>query len=86
MFDAPMPPPVNPPALVRRWCDANGCYVVRGVVNPIPNAPQAAPMPMPAAVEAMPFPRVRAVTEFVFRPFRNILIFAKTHRPRIFFK
>lgn len=48
-MDAPMPKPVDPPAIVRRWCDANGCYVVRGYVNPPAVVPKEAPMPMPSS-------------------------------------
>jgi len=86
MFEAPMPPPANPPAIVRRWCDANGCYVVRGFVNPPATVPTEAPMPMPQAHAPMPAPRLKAFAEAVARPFRNFFIFAKTHRPRLLWR
>jgi hypothetical protein len=81
-MDAPMPAPVNPPALVRRWCDANGCYVVRGFVNPPTVVPKAVPMPMAVVVEApMPLPKL---VGWIVKPFHRIALFVKAHRPRLF--
>lgn len=82
-----MPPPLatsSPPALVVkleptlrpavcRVCDENGCRLVRGFPNPIPNAPAEAPQPMPQV--ELPRP--------LLRPLASFATWLHDHRPRL---